>query len=217
MANEINLRPPAGLSPAATPTAAPANPSGVSSTIPLLGLWHVLCSSSQYWRDKRNISISFALADGSCQSREANGANVDFTKDVVLKSVASYQSISGDGCDNIDTTEGIERAIPNSLPGTMTWQGTGFIKFLTNRWEILGYGCFPDKGGEPRREGDEQIMWMVVYADKSMFTPAALNICTKATRALSAEKMDLIKDALRDFDHEELKECFNSMIDIPQE
>ncbi|KAF3481671.1 uncharacterized protein GIQ15_04430 [Arthroderma uncinatum] len=225
MSNEIHLRLPTRLSPSTptTPTpptaadATPADSSGLSSTIPLLGTWYVLSSSVDYWRDKRNVSISYALASDPAQSKEINSANVDFTKDFALKSVASYQSISGEDCEKVDTIDGTDRPIPNSPPGTITWRGTGFIKFLSNRWEILGYGNVPGESGELKREGDDQAMWMLIFADKSMLAASSLNLQTKGTKALSARNMELIKKALRDLDNKELQECSEKMVDILQE
>ncbi|KAM5471286.1 hypothetical protein MauCBS54593_003626 [Microsporum audouinii] len=222
MPNEIHLRLPSRISSSPTTAAGaataapPANCPEISSTIPLLGTWYVLSSSIEFLKDKKNVSITYSLKEPDQPSTETDGGIVEFTDDTVLNSVTSYQSISED-TDDVGTTEGTERPTPNSLPGIFTWRGTGFAKFITNRWEVLGYGKLPAEGSRPIREGDEQPMWMVIYADKSMFTPPGLSIHSKGTKSLPPKTMDLIKKALGGFQPKELKDSIRGMVDILQE
>ncbi|EGE06035.1 hypothetical protein H109_07537 [Trichophyton interdigitale MR816] len=219
MPNEIHLRLPSRLSSAETTTSAAsfhASSPGISSTIPLIGTWYVLRSSVEFLRDKKNVSIKYSLKELG-QAKEAGGNVVEFANDTVLDSVTSYQLISGEGSDIVDTTVGTERPTPNSLPGVFTWRGTGFAKFITNRWEILGYGNLPRQSSKPIQEGDEQPMWMVIYADKSMFSPSGLSIHSKGTKSLPAQSMDQIIAALGNLQPKELKDSVRGMVDILQE
>ncbi|EGD96736.1 hypothetical protein TESG_04168 [Trichophyton tonsurans CBS 112818] len=220
MPNEIHLRLPSRLSSSAETTTSAAsfhaNSPGISSTIPLIGTWYVLRSSVEFLRDKKNVSIKYSLKELG-QAKEAGGNVVEFANDTVLDSVTSYQLISGEGSDIVDTTVGTERPTPNSLPGVFTWRGTGFAKFITNRWEILGYGNLPRQSSKPIQEGDEQPMWMVIYADKSMFSPSGLSIHSKGTKSLPAQSMDQIIAALGNLQPKELKDSVRGMVDILQE
>ncbi|DAA75244.1 TPA_exp: Uncharacterized protein A8136_1995 [Trichophyton benhamiae CBS 112371] len=224
MSNEIHLRLPSRLSSPAAATAETtasaasfrASSPGISSTIPLIGTWYVLSSSVEFLRDKKNVSIKYSLKELG-QAKEAGGNVVEFANDTVLDSVTSYQLLSGEGSDIVDTTVGTERPTPNSLPGVFTWRGTGFAKFITNRWEVLGYGNLPLESSKPIQEGDEQPMWMVIYADKSMFSPSGLSIHSKGTKSLPAQTMDQIRAALGNLQPKELKDSVRGMVDILQE
>ncbi|OAL70184.1 hypothetical protein A7D00_5715 [Trichophyton violaceum] len=224
MPNEIHLRLPSRLSSSAAATAEAtasatsfhASSPGISSTIPLIGTWYVLSSSVEFLRDKKNVSIKYSLKELG-QAKEAGGNVVEFANDTVLDSVTSYQLKSGADSDIVDTTVGTERPTPNSLPGVFTWRGTGFAKFITNRWEILGYDNLPLESGKPILEGDEQPMWMVIYADKSMFSPSGLSIQSKGTKSLPTQTMDQIRAALGNLQPKELKDSVCGMVDILQE
>ncbi|EFR01713.1 hypothetical protein MGYG_04716 [Nannizzia gypsea CBS 118893] len=227
MPDEIHLRLPSRLSPSAlaatattastaSATSSPASSPEISSTIPLIGTWYVVSSSVEFLKDKKNVSITYSLKEPG-QAKDAGCNVVEFTKDTVLDSVTTYQSLSGEGCDVVDTTVGTERPTPNSLPGIFTWRGTGFAKFITNRWEILGYGNLPLQGSKPIREGDEQPMWMVIYADKSMFSPSGLSIHSRAYKWLPPQIIDQIRTALRSFQPKELKDSVRNMVDVLQE
>lgn len=96
----------------------------------------------------------------------------------------------------------------------MDWRGTGWLKIARVRWEILGYAveCLP---------GDEKVHWMVVYAEKSLFTPASLSIYCKGEKGLSGDLIQRIQSALADMAQkshgEELDNLVGSMAKVRQE
>lgn len=83
---------------------------------------------------------------------------------------------------------GTDTPSPSHL-GSWTWRGNGWLKFITNQWEIVGYKDVPTDGKE---DG-----WMVVFAQKSIFTPAGLNVYTKRKIGLEDERLEDLSTALK--------------------
>ena len=73
-------------------------------------------------------------------------------------------------------------------PYLWSWRGAGLIKFVSSKWEVLGYGgggSGDDGGDGPHQDQDDQeIQWIVSHAQKSMFTPEHVNVFTRAKEGL---------------------------------
>ncbi|KAL4963392.1 uncharacterized protein BDV14DRAFT_201807 [Aspergillus stella-maris] len=158
----LSLSPPAKL--CQTPPPLPPLPS-------LAGTWLLTRSSSPFWRDKHSISITFSLD----ASRELN--------DPVYTSTTVYQT-SANSSATPKTVSGTDRQVREESFDTgatvMEWRGSGWLKMVRARWEILGIGKD----------------WMVVYTNKSMFTPAGISICSRE-KEMGAQLEDMIQDALK--------------------
>ena len=71
-------------------------------------------------------------------------------------------------------------------PYLWSWRGAGLIKFVSSKWEVLGYGG-DDDGPHPEEDDDQQhgeIQWIVSHAQKSVFTPEHVNVFTRAKEGL---------------------------------
>jgi hypothetical protein len=68
----------------------------------------------------------------------------------------------------------------------MEWRGSGWMKLVKTRWEILGFG-----GGGPGTETE----WLAAYAEKSMFNPPGISVYSRE-RELRPEVEAEIRDVL---------------------
>ena len=96
------------------------------------------------------------------------------------------------------------------VPGTWTWRGTGFLRLVTSRWEVLGCGSLT--GGTEEGEA-----WMVIYASKTLYTPSVLNVYTRRKGALDAAELGKLKEALRGFGSEEVDGLVEEIYEVLQE
>ncbi|BCS19565.1 uncharacterized protein APUU_12393A [Aspergillus puulaauensis] len=160
----------------------PPSPSSSSSsdqiTAPsLAGTWYITRSSSPFWRDKHGVCINLTPEDAQ-QSSKPNQSTI-YTNRTAYRTSAETSA-------SIKTVSGTDRrvAISNtdgncSSAIIMEWRGSGWLRIAKTRWEILGFGA----------------AWMVVYADKSMFTPAGISVYSRE-KELNSELEGEIQDAL---------------------
>jgi len=151
------------------------------TTDKIVGSWYITHTTSPVWKDKRNVVVTYAaLASASNAARPQ------------LDDLITYQSLSS---RKSQTMRGIDT--PSAAgSGSWTWRGNGWLKFVTSQWEIVGHDDLPnseDEGG-----------WIAVFAQKSVFTPAVLNVCTRSKGGLESGRLEELKVALKDSGHEEL-------------
>jgi hypothetical protein len=79
--------------------------------------------------------------------------------------------------------EGIDTPHTNTK-GAYQWRGKGWLKFVTSHWQVLGYG--EEDGG-----------WAVTYFQKTLFTPAGIDVYARQKGGLSDGLLDQIKAELK--------------------
>ncbi|KAL2783801.1 hypothetical protein BJX66DRAFT_317834 [Aspergillus keveii] len=166
-----------------------ANPVTTGS---LSGTWYVRLSSSPFWIDKYGVSITFSLDDDDDDNAAAvQSTTPDLETHAVYTSNLSYRtSISPSG--DTKAVSGTDRrlgAAPSAENGgtiPMEWRGSGWMKLVKTRWEILGFG-----GGGPGTDTE----WLVAYAEKSMFNPPGISVYSRK-RELRAEVEAEIRQVL---------------------
>lgn len=152
------------------------------------GTWYVTHSSLPLWKDKRNVTITYKLVDSSPN----NAGLVDDT--------ASYQTLSS---DKVKTVHGIDTPSAGN-PGVFDWRGTGWLKVASSHWEFLGYGDLVD----------EDSSWMVTYFQKTLFTPAGIDVYSRKKEGVSEKALADIMQALQSLDHEEIRKLVDSIFKI---
>ncbi|PLB43280.1 hypothetical protein P170DRAFT_514540 [Aspergillus steynii IBT 23096] len=182
----------------------PATPASPAKTN-LLGSWYITRSSSPFWIDKRNPTITLAA-----DSKTDDGTRAPETLPLsalyqtagpapVLANQTSYQTLAS---SKVKTTAGMDRPVDGSSsfwgesggsgggegPIQMEWRGSGWLRMVSARWEILGWG------GEGEAEADE---WLLVFADKSMFTPAGISLYTRRRTGVEDMEWAGIEEGLR--------------------
>ncbi|ERF69400.1 hypothetical protein EPUS_05945 [Endocarpon pusillum Z07020] len=148
------------------------NTSAVKVPIPdeVLGQWHITHTSSPAWRDKRNVVLTYT----TLSSRNHDATSLD--------DLITYQTLTS---PQLQTMRGTDIS-STGKPGEWIWRGNGWLKFVTSHWQILGFG-----------EQEERGQWAVVFAQKSLFSPAVINVYTRRKDGLDEEKLQELKKILR--------------------
>ena len=184
------------LRPSTPDSALPASSSDGSFQPPspeqLLGLWFITHTSLPFWRDKRNIKITYAAPSSSSPLR----LNADPITDAV-----TYQP---PGSATLKTVQGVNTRAQGGRDGAWDWRGSGWVKVVSNHWEILGYG-----GGE------EGGCWMVIFTHKSFFAPAAVHVYSRGKEALGEETRKALMGALAR--RRDLKDLVGSVFLVQQD
>ncbi|KAK8075554.1 hypothetical protein PG997_010217 [Apiospora hydei] len=144
------------------------------TTTELVGEWHMAATSSAFWKDrKHSVSITY---QSSTKSGPAGAA---------LDDVASYYAIDS---STQHSTKGVSTP-STSCSGVYDWHGTGFLRLVSTRWEIVGYGSLEEMGA----------VVLVTLAQKTMFSPQSLSIYSKEKIEKPNEIVLIISDSLKSF------------------
>ena len=198
---KVNLRPPSS-SPGAITAAATDDGSRVyqpPSAEWLQGTWHVTHSTLPMWKRKRNVRITYTILPPSSNNDET-------TK---LDDLVSYQTL---GSDKVKTVRGVDTdAGDGTLSGVWHWRGKGWLSIASSRWEILGHGRVSDEG----KGGDLMTdQWVVTYFEKTLFTPAGLDIYSRFQLPVLDEVVVLIKRELARMDDLSLRKLVGEMFEV---
>ena len=117
-----------------------------------------------------------------------------------IKDTTTYQAQSANA--KVKSLSGINTP-PADNPGAFDWRGTGWLKIATSHWEVLGYGDLEDGN-----------RWLVTYFSKTLFTPAGLDIYSRAKRGLSESELKSVQDALASLEAPELKKLVGEFFPI---
>jgi hypothetical protein len=150
--------------------------------------WHMIASSSSMWQDrKRSITTTYSFsADGVGTAK--------------LEDIAAWQTYNS---TKHSATKGISYPTTSGSGFVFDWRGTGWLRFITTRWEIVGLGvltCPPHiDGANHRQMGDESIgdgiKMLVTFVQKTVFSPQALSVFIQGGRLEDAQEQYLVKKA----------------------
>ncbi|RVD86374.1 uncharacterized protein DFL_004653 [Arthrobotrys flagrans] len=150
----------------------------------LLKTWWVTTSTLPMWKSAKNIRITYT--------------SIPSTKDI--DDMIHYNPRDGPPAAT-QTPEGSAKLVTKSIHGvdyplsgderdlTYKWRGKGLLFIATSRWQVVGYGgrdvrVVTGEGGEEVLEGVE---WVVTYFEKSLFTPAGVDVMTVAREGVDGE------------------------------
>ena len=68
------------------------------------------------------------------------------------------------------------------------WRGKGWLSMASSQWEILGFGSVVSE--------DDENRWMVTYFQKTLFTPAGIDIYSRHPGGLAETVLRDIKAEL---------------------
>ncbi|KAH7096040.1 hypothetical protein FB567DRAFT_48068 [Paraphoma chrysanthemicola] len=159
------------------------NPTQTSIQDRILGTWFLIRSSNPFWKPKLNIHIEYTPVSAHISDR----AFYQTTPSSAIKSIDGKDTPATDGSD------------------TFTWQGTGFMRIASAKWEVLSFTT---------REGGD---WMLVYVHKSMFTPAAVNLMCRTKGGVSETDREFVRVWLEGVRDEGVRGAGAGMVDILQE
>jgi hypothetical protein len=140
----------------------------------LLTQWYLVTSSSTFWHDKYDISVT--------HSNLKSTATTDS-----FDNLTAYKTRGSDKPGSVKGVDSTEKA----NPGVFQWRGTGLLRMVSLRWELLGFG--QTEGG---------VRWMITSAQKTMFTPPSLNIYCDKVNGVPREEADRMLEVLKDLGNE---------------
>ncbi|KAF3204021.1 hypothetical protein TWF106_001682 [Orbilia oligospora] len=197
---------------------APNTPFPSSSLPPLtpaalLKTWWVTTSTLPMWKSAKNIRITYT--------------SIPSTKNI--DDIIHYNPRNGPPATN-STPEEAARLVTKSIHGvdyplsenegdlTYKWRGKGLLFIATSRWQVVGYGgrdvrTVVGEGGEEVLEGVE---WVVTYFEKSLFTPAGVDVMTVAREGVDEETLGAIGEGLKGIGGV-LGELWGGIFDIPRD
>lgn len=79
----------------------------------------------------------------------------------------------------------------------------------SSHWQFLGYGG--------RGEGGEGGGWAVTYFQKTLFTPAGIDIYSRRKEGLGAEMVQGITTALGENESEEIRELAKVLFEVKRD
>lgn len=92
-----------------------------------------------------------------------------------IDDLVEYQPLNS---DKQKTVRGFDA--PDAVtPGKYQWRGKGLLKIASSEWEVLGYGN--EEGG-----------WAVTYFQKTLFTPAGIDIYARQKGGLTKDLLEQI-------------------------
>ncbi|KAI0645374.1 hypothetical protein C8Q79DRAFT_964333 [Trametes meyenii] len=153
-----------------------------------MGTWHVVKSTLPLWKSRKDVTITYAL-----KSSPSNGATVQFDDTVEYRSKSDPASSRRSRVTGVDTlvepseanasaaaaadTTASESGAPSRPAQTrFKWRGKGWLAVATSRWQVLG--CSRDPSPE------NPHAWAVTYFEKTLFTPAGLDVYARTAEGL---------------------------------
>jgi hypothetical protein len=97
--------------------------------------------------------------------------------------LVTYQPLDS---DKLKTVRGVEHPDP-IVPAAWKWRGKGWLMIASSNWEVLGYG--EDEGG-----------WAVIFFQKTLFTPAGIDILAKRKQGPSDDLLQRIRGEIKKVD-----------------
>ncbi|KAJ9614449.1 hypothetical protein H2200_002585 [Cladophialophora chaetospira] len=115
----------------------------------------------------------------------------------LLDDLVEYQPVNSNKqkkVEGIDTPDASAR-------GAYSWRGKGLLKIASSHWEVLGYG-------------DEDGGWAVTYFQKTLFTPAGIDVYARQKAGLSETLLEQVKQELRAVQDDNVKKLADTIFPI---
>lgn len=187
--NDVNFRIPgkytSGSGSSSSPTSVPTPPLDW-----LHNKWTVTHSTLKRWRTAQNLSITYGPLPGSADGR----ARVSDT--------VAYQATGKGKKSRVKTICGVDTVADDTT--VWDWRGSGLLKPISCRWEILGWGERRGGGGEGATSVKEK--WVVTWFAPTMFTEEGVDVYCDREGGMSEELADLVRKGLEGLEAKELAE-----------
>ncbi|KAK7957269.1 uncharacterized protein PG986_006491 [Apiospora aurea] len=152
--------------------------------------WNMIASTSSMWQDhKHSMAITYSTLDNATEGHQ-------FNEKTTWCSDANKTS----------STSGISHFVAGEPGRVYDWRGTGWLKWVTTRWEIVGFGEMPlagtGAGSIVGRGGSIPVL--VTFVRKTMLSPQALSVLVRP-QLDDGQKAFIIKqvsDLLKGVGHE---------------
>ncbi|TDL24138.1 hypothetical protein BD410DRAFT_838200 [Rickenella mellea] len=129
------------------------------------GKWHVTHSTLPLWKNKKNVTITYTPIPPTTTTGNP-GPPTEPRKfhdlvEYLPKSASSSPDTKPTRIEGIDTVLGPSGA-------RFKWRGKGWLVVASSKWQVIAHG-----------DG-----WAVTYFEKTLFTPAGLDIYSRDGRGL---------------------------------
>ncbi|KAF9808930.1 hypothetical protein IEO21_07695 [Rhodonia placenta] len=143
-----------------------------------MGTWHVIQSTLPLWKSRKDVTITYTL-----KPSEHDPTQIDDLVEYRSKSDSPISKRSSVvGVDTLVSPSGTSEDAPSNAPKTRwKWRGKGWLMIATSRWQILG--CHLHSGGTADDTSNDPE-WALTYFEKTLFTPAGLDIYSRAPSGL---------------------------------
>ena len=145
------------------------------------------------WKDKRNVTIAYKPLEPS--KAAAGHGQTDRIDDIV-----SYQGLES---TKVSTIRGVDTAASETR-GEWNWRGSGWLKPITSHWEIIGWGVEETTGNK----------WVVTIFEKTLFTPAGIDVYSRDRNGVTAETLADIKAGLSNSPDADVKKMSAELFEV---
>ncbi|RPD63928.1 hypothetical protein L227DRAFT_572374 [Lentinus tigrinus ALCF2SS1-6] len=152
-----------------------------------MGTWHVTHSTLPLWKSRKDVTITYGL------KTSLSDEVIKFDDIVEYRAKSDPPSSTRSRVVGIDTlmsstaTPHTQGTTPPSSKQAQTrykWRGKGWLMIASSRWQLLGCSEDPSPGNA--------AAWAVTYFEKTLFTPAGLDIYSRTARGLPSEAVQEI-------------------------
>ncbi|EJT97318.1 hypothetical protein DACRYDRAFT_119442 [Dacryopinax primogenitus] len=160
----------------------PSHPSLSKAEFPIdafQGKWFVIQSTLGIWKTRKDVTITY--------TPHTPPPNLAYNDHV------QYRSTSSPSSKPLCSIVGISTLLPTAAQSStdtqphqehgahFKWRGSGWLRIASSKWQVLGY--------------DLQEGWVVTFFEKTLFTPAGLDVYARQPGTLSSERLSEIVKA----------------------
>lgn len=125
------------------------------------------------WKSKKDVTITYSPIEGDATRFD------DIVESRPLSASPDKKRTKIVGVDTLVAPEGKPSV-------RFKWRGKGWLVIASSQWQLLGYGS----------ESEDGPGWAVTFFEKTLFTPAGLDIYARTSEGLPAELVEQIKSGL---------------------
>ncbi|KAI0262291.1 hypothetical protein BC834DRAFT_829104 [Gloeopeniophorella convolvens] len=144
----------------------------------LMGTWYVTHSTLPLWKNMKDVTISYSPI-----SRDTPGPPLQFDDVVEYRRATQPRTSALSRVAGVDTVLGAATCFK--------WRGRGLLFIASSRWQLLGHR------GADAGAGAGAAAWAVTFFERTLFTPAGLDIYARTPAGLPADLVDEIVGGLR--------------------
>ncbi|KAG8870842.1 histidinolphosphatase [Tulasnella sp. 332] len=176
----------------------------------LMEKWTVMASTLPLWKGRKNVTISYSQI-GDQPINETFFDQVQFSWSEKTAPGTAPSTLEGvDTVRRVDKREESEAKAQNGV--RYRWGATGLMAWICPRanWQLLGFFLAED----PKRSDED---WVVMYFDKTLFTPAGLDIYVCNPKAFNMSKVRKIISACQKNSDAAVCTCSEGFFEVPRD
>lgn len=117
-----------------------------------------------------------------------------------IDDLVEYSPINSDKKKSV---KGVDK--PDSkVEAAYNWRGNGWLKIASSHWEVLGHGL-------------EEEGWVVTFFEKTLFTPAGIDIYSRRKGGLSESLINSIRAEMKKIDDPGFQQQADQIFEIRHE